>query len=95
MTDGARWSVATECVETLRIPVRLGGVHLPAYGLVGYLPENASWVAASDGAAWRGNFASLKYQPSRHRMPDEKDLTVACADPHPRIDARLSHLRMR
>ena len=83
LTDGARWSFATEGIEKLRIPVRLGGVHLPADGLVGYIPENASWLVASDGAARRGNFVNLKYQPGRHPMPDEEELTVACADPHP------------
>ncbi|MBS0169981.1 MAG: hypothetical protein JSR62_06465 [Nitrospira sp.] len=70
-TDGT-WTFETEGVETLRVPVRLGGMALPADGLVGYVPENgAPCLVASDGATRRlGNSARITY---------DQQLSVACA----------------
>lgn len=70
-TDGP-WMFETEGLETLRVPVRLGGMALPADGLVGYLPEDgAPRFVASDGATRR-----LGGSPRVHY---DQHLSVACA----------------
>ncbi len=70
-TDGT-WTYETEDVETLRVPVRLGGMALPADGLVGYLPEQGQpCLVASAGATRRsGESPHVKY---------DQSLSVACA----------------
>lgn len=69
-TDGA-WTFETEDFEKLRVPVRLGGMALPADGLVGYLLDEAPCLFASEGATRRlGENTHIKY---------DQSLSVACA----------------
>lgn len=70
-TDGA-WTFETEDFEKLRVPVRLGGMALPADGLVGYLPENGEpCLFASEGATRRhSESTNIKY---------DQSLAVTCA----------------
>lgn len=69
--NSSNWKFETEGLERLRVPVRLGGVALPADGLVGYLPEDGTpRLIASDGAARR-----LGGSPRVHY---DQQLSVAC-----------------
>ncbi len=68
-TDG-EWKFETEGFEKLRVPVRLGGMNLPADGLVGYLPEEENCFYASEGATRR--------VPNSYRIKHDQQLSVAC-----------------
>lgn len=69
--NSSSWNFETEGLERLRVPVRLGGVALPADGLVGYLPEDgAPRLIASDGVTRR-----LDGSPRVHY---DQQLSVAC-----------------
>jgi hypothetical protein len=59
----SNWKFDTEGLERLQVPVRLGGMALPADGLVGYLPDGgAPRLVASDGATRRlGGSARITY----------------------------------
>lgn len=70
--NSSNWKFETEGLERLQVPVRLGGMALPADGLVGYLPEDgAPRLVASDGATRR-----LGRSPRVHY---DQHLSVACA----------------
>lgn len=74
-TDGV-WKFETEAFEKLRVPVRLGGMNLPADGLVGYLPENTEpCFFASHGATRRISDSS--------RVNYDQKLSLSCADDSP------------
>jgi hypothetical protein len=68
----SNWKFDTEGLERLQVPVRLGGMALPADGLVGYLPEDGRpRLVASDGATRRlGGSGCITY---------DQQLSVACA----------------
>jgi hypothetical protein len=74
--DDQKWKFVTEGFEKLRVPVRLGGMNLPADGLVGYMRDNdESCFFASEGAT-----RSLS---SDKKIKYDQDLTPACADEQP------------
>lgn len=74
------WTFETQGFEKLRVPVRLGGMNLPADGLVGYLPETGGpCLFASEGATRRVD--PSRKDGSRSLIQYGQDLTVACDGP--------------
>jgi hypothetical protein len=84
-----KWLFETDGLESLRVPVELGGIHLPPDGLVGYLDEKASTFFATSNATQRvPNSPRIQYpQPLKVSAADQPKILTLLLDATARVHA--------